>query len=105
MNNVAGVELEGIIRGAGFRQNDGGVERVGAAGGSMRHEMNIGELLGLALQICRRSCVLAGKYLVLCRWKMFVDVLDFGGRFSQFGIVRVRRNRISDQEQAARRFV
>src|SRR5271169_2245653 len=90
-NDVAGVELERIIRGARLRQNDSGVERAHAARGAVRNEVNVGKALRLTGQICGRSRLLAGKYLLLSRRKMLFDDLHLGGGLPQLRIIRVWR--------------
>src|SRR5260370_21438319 len=95
-NDVASVELEGVVFSAAFREHNCGVERTQPTGRSVRDKMDIGKPLWTAGQVRCRSGLLEGKDLLLSSWKMSGHAFHLGCGFRELGIFIVRRNAVAD---------
>src|SRR5229473_821259 len=96
-NDVASVELEGVIFGAAFRQHDRRVERAQPAGCSMRDKMDVGKLFWTAGQVRCRSRLRARKYLLFGRRKVSGHAFHLGSGFRELGIFIVWRDAVPDE--------
>src|ERR1700722_961179 len=119
LNDIAAVELERVVfAGGGFRrgvagENNRGIERAGATGGAVRDKVNVGKLLGMAVE--RRWCRLfSGENGLLLWGEMLFDAVHLSSSVGQLGIGIIPvivwpggrwRNRIADQQQFAGEFI
>ena len=103
LNDVASVELEGVFGCRRTGKDDGGIQRVGAAGHAMGNEVNEGELLRVAIEVGRRSCLLAGVDGFVLRCNGLSNLNHLGSSFGQLGIVDIRGDGIADEQKLAGR--
>lgn len=89
LDNIPCIKLITI---ALLRENDGGIQRTGAAGSSMRDEMDIRKISRLAIEVRLRRGLRTGKYFAVRVGEILGDVLDFGRGLRQFWKFRVRGN-------------
>jgi len=102
VDDVARVQLEGIFLRGSLGQYDGRVQGAQAAGGSMRDEMDIRELLRRAAQVSRRGGLSSGKNFAL-RWnEMLFDIFDFDAGFRQLAVFRIGGDGIADEQELTR---
>src|SRR5208337_3466837 len=95
-HDVPGIKLVGI---ALLAENDGGLQRTRVAGSTVRHKMQVGKSFGVGTEISRRGRLLAFKDFPLDWRKISGDLRHLCRSLGQGRKIRVRRLRISDQEQ------
>src|SRR5258707_11879753 len=101
MNNVARVKTEGIVSGRGLGEHDSGVQRTQTAGGAVRNEMDVSELLGLTSEIgCGSGCGL-GEYLLIGSRKTFTDIFNFECSLREGTELRAGGHRIAHEQHPA----
>ena len=102
LNDIAGVELEGIGFSRAFGKHDGGVERTQAAGRTVRDKMNVGKLFRIAGEVGRRSRLCALVNLFLRCGEMSGDICHLLAGARQFGIFLAGSDAVADEEQIRR---